>query len=95
MIATLLAGLFLGPMAEECPALLEFKGRNVMVAAQPYADCMARPHLPTAAALAERKAQCAALLPQGVAAEDRTIGWIDQIATNFPGCETRLRMVRR
>jgi len=95
VIVALLAGLFLGTMAEECPATLELKGRHVRVTAQPYADCMARPHLPTAAALAERKAQCAALLPQGATADDRTIGWIDQIAANFPGCETRLRMVRR
>ncbi|WP_447726986.1 hypothetical protein [Sphingomonas koreensis] len=94
MIVALLAGLMLGATAEECPATLELKGRDVKVAAQSYADCMSRPHLPTASTLDSRKKQCAAKRRQN-SESDPTVIWIDHIAATFPACETRLRIIRR
>lgn len=94
MIVVLLAGLLLGAAAEECPATLDLKGPHVKMAAQSYADCMSRPHLPTTSTLESRKKHCAAKLPQN-SDGDQTIAWIDHIATTFPACETRLRVIRR
>lgn len=94
MSAALLIGMLLGAMADECAATLDLKGRDVTVAAQSYADCMSQPHLPVASALEARKKQCVAKLSK-VREGDETVAWIDHIAAQFPGCETRLRIVRR
>jgi len=88
-----LALLAFGGAIDECPAALDFKGPKVVPAAQSYADCMSRPHLPTAAELVERKKQCAAKRLKGESAE-QTVAWVDQVATGLPGCETRLKIVR-
>ncbi len=94
MIVALFAGLLLGATAEECPATLDLRGRDVTVAAQSYADCMSLPHLPVTSGLEARKKQCAAKRAK-VKEGDSTVAWIDHIAANSPGCETRLRIIRR
>lgn len=94
MIAALFTGLLLGVMAEECPATLDLNGPHVKLTAQSYANCMSRPHLPTRSTLEARKKQCAAKRPRN-SEGDQTVAWIDRIATDFPGCETRLRIIRR
>jgi hypothetical protein len=74
---------------EPCPALLTLNlpGRPSLSEAQAYADCMTRVSLPTADQNAEKRNQCA---PDRAGASERLSAWVDQMAVNFPGCETRL-----
>lgn len=94
MIAALLVILAFGITTDECPATLDLKGPKAVPAAQSYADCMSRPHLPTSSELEMRRKQCAVMRPQGEKA-DQTLAWVDHVSTSFAGCETRLRIVRK
>jgi len=91
MIGYLLIPLLLAQPAAECPALLVLKGYGVSSRAQAYADCMSRPWLPLAADFAGKKRQCAVADPS----IGRAVAWVDHIASNHPGCETRLEFKRK
>lgn len=94
MIAALLAIIAIGTASEDCPVVLDLTGPKVARGVQPYADCMSQPHLPTSSTLEARKMECVAKLTPGNEA-DPTVAWVDHIAANFPGCETRLRIIRK
>ncbi len=94
MITALLAIIAIGTAPEECPIALDLTGPKVARGVQPYADCMSQPHLPTSSTLKARKMECVAKLASGNEA-DPTVAWVDYIAANFPGCETRLRIIRK
>jgi hypothetical protein len=61
--------------------------------AQRYAECMRMPYLPLAAGLQGKAKQCAPDRPAKGPAKKAT-EWVTHIATNFPGCETRLTITR-
>ncbi len=92
MIAALFAIIALGTAPEECPVALDLKGPKVALSVQPYADCMSQPHLPTSSTLEARKKECVAKVASGNEA-DPAVAWVDHVAANFPGCETRLRII--
>jgi hypothetical protein len=95
-----LAALALGACIEDCPAVLELKSPKLRTSEQAviqsYADCMSIPNLPVGDELKARRARCAALRSTASAAgAEDILEWVDHIAANFPGCETRLRFSRK
>jgi hypothetical protein len=98
MMSALILASLLGHAAEECPAFLVSKARgldrNAQQVVQQYADCMRAPHLPLASALRDKSQQCA---PNQVVSgkAKKATDWVDHIAKNFPGCETRLTITRK
>ena len=84
---------------EECPANLEQLGgmtRAETKAALRYARCIRIPSLPVADQLEPRKAACSTLrVITSSARLNQAFAWIDHIASQFPGCETRLGFKRR
>jgi hypothetical protein len=89
---SLILALLSGQTAAECPAVLMAKGYGVSRRAQAYADCVSRPSLPVATDLAKKKRQCS-IAEDG--ATSSAVAWVDTIAANFPGCETRLEFKKK
>ncbi|HEX7848500.1 MAG TPA: hypothetical protein VF485_02090 [Sphingomonas sp.] len=87
MISQLLITLLAGQGVDECPAKLVLHGAGISRRAQSYADCVSQPSLPTTADLAAKKRQCAVKQDRS---KGKATAWVDNIAKNFPGCETRL-----
>jgi hypothetical protein len=85
---------------EECPSELVLKvpmlSEQEKIVSNEYAQCMMIPYLPLAKQLEAKRIECA-----GKSAGNATGGlsgairWIDQMATNFTGCETNLKVERK
>ena len=92
MIVLALIALFVAQETEECPASLKLNVESDPARGQQYADCMSRPSLPTKEKLAAQQKLCAASNDRSV---ERSLAWVDYIATNFPGCETHITISRK
>jgi hypothetical protein len=93
--------LFLGANSaiagEECPASLMFQvpklGAQDRQIAQRYANCVSVPWLPASEELSEKLAGCRATLPARQSdALEKSIQWVDHIASGFGTCETSLEI---
>ena len=92
MIFVLLIALFGFAVPEECPATLRLTVESDPTRAQQYANCMSRPSLPTSANFAAKQGRCAGPNDRSF---ERSLRWVDHIATNFPGCETHITISRK
>jgi hypothetical protein len=84
----------------ECPASLVLNVSKIstsdVAAAQQYATCMSVPWLPTSDKLQAKLSECSkARASKARAKLKKALRWIDHIATQFPGCETRLQVKER
>jgi hypothetical protein len=86
--------------AEECAALLVLRvpelSASEVESANDYAECMGIPSLPTEPQLAGRLSQCRDRRPTEPGEKlGKALGWVDHIASEFPGCETRLEIEKK
>lgn len=86
--------------AEECPVWLALEvdamAKEDAVEAQRYADCVSAPWLPTQATRSLKLTDCSAARPEGGNEKlQSALDWVDHIAAQFPGCETRLKIKRK
>jgi hypothetical protein len=86
--------------AQECPAVLVLKVKGLpgsdVRAAQQYATCMSSPWLPMSAELEQKSTGCLKPIPHDSGSNlQMAVSWTDHIATQFPGCETRLEIKRK
>jgi hypothetical protein len=98
-VLPIMFGLAAGAV-NECPASLDLhvRGLSAVRAAtvQAYADCVSQPWLPMSDTRTARIAQCTS---QRLNLADKkvayAVAWVEQMATNFAGCETRLEIKTR
>ena len=62
---------------------------------QRYASCMSTPWLPTDDQFEAKARSCTDLRLPRSSKLKRAIGWVDHIATQFPGAEIELRIQQR
>jgi len=98
-VLPIMLGLAAGAV-NECPASLDFRVRGLSAGraatVQAYADCVSWPWLPTSDALTVRIAQCTSQRPNLADKKvAEAVAWVEQMATNFAGCETRLGIKTR
>lgn len=92
MTPLLILALVAAQSGEECPVFLEREGASFSSLAEEYADCMSRPSLPIAAELDAKRTQCG---QESGHRDNDAIAWVDHIAKELPGCETRITFVRK
>jgi DNA polymerase I-like protein with 3'-5' exonuclease and polymerase domains len=85
---------------DECPSELVLKvpmlSKREKIASNEYAQCMMIPFLPLAKQLEAKRIECASRsLKNSSKRQSGAIRWIDQMATNFAGCETNLKLERK
>ena len=85
---------------EECPSELIFNipklKQQEAGTGNDYARCMSVPYLPLAKQFSARKAACNANLTGKFSKRTAdAIEWVNQMAVNFEGCETNLKVKRK
>jgi len=100
MLAAVAALPSVSDATEECPVSLilnvEELTRQDQTTAQRYASCMSVPYLPTSSQLIEKAAECLANRPANSSEKLKAVlDWADHIASQFPGCETRLEIKKK
>jgi hypothetical protein len=85
---------------DECPSEAVLKvpmlSKQEKIASNEYARCMMIPYLPLANQLEAKRIECAARSTRNASKRlSGAISWIDQMATNFTGCETNLKVERK
>ena len=86
--------------SEECPISLILNLPRItndeVSFAQTYADCVSVPWLPTTKQMEKRRATCANNLERtSRRISKRAVRWVNHIASQFPGCGTKLEIRRR
>ena len=86
--------------AEECPALLVFRVPGLSAGdaerANRYAECVTIPSLPMGSQVAGKLSECQSRRPTEPSERlGKALDWVDHIATEFPGCETRLEIEKK
>jgi len=89
-----------GNLDEDCPASLIFRVPGLLAEdaakAQDYANCISPAALPVTDKYADKLAQCAGKRPAHPNVKlTQAVAWVDSMAADWPGCETRLEIKKK